>query len=131
MQGIRRLFKRKPPRRSTFSACQNIVGRWLRRPFESPSWELPRRSAKLGLPNRALYSAAVNLVSWNVNGLRAVLRKNFLEYLDHEKPDVLCLQETKCGPDDVEMLWPAKYTTYWNTAEKKGYAGTEHFDVVR
>ena len=69
----------------------------------------------------------MKLVSWNVNGLRAVLRKNFLDYLDAEKPDVICLQETKCGPNDVEQLWPAKYTTYWNTAEKKGYAGTAIF----
>ena len=73
----------------------------------------------------------MKLISWNVNGLRAVLRKNFLEYLDLEKPDVLCLQETKCGPDDVEMLWPARYTTYWNTAEKKGYAGTAIFTRAR
>ena len=53
----------------------------------------------------------MKLISWNVNGLRAVLKKNFLEYLDAEKPDVLCLQETKCHPDDVEQLWPVKYTT--------------------
>ena len=62
----------------------------------------------------------VKLISWNVNGLRAVLKKNFLDFLDAEKPDVLCLQETKCTPDDVEQLWPANYTTYWNCAEKKG-----------
>ena len=55
--------------------------------------------------------AAVKLISWNVNGLRAVLKKNFLEYLAAEDPDVLCLQETKCTPDDVEQLWPATYTT--------------------
>ena len=66
----------------------------------------------------------MKLVSWNVNGLRAVLRKNFLEFLDAEKPDVLCLQEIKCSADDVEQLWPAHYTTYWNSAEKKGYSGT-------
>jgi len=69
----------------------------------------------------------VKLISWNVNGLRAVLRKNFLEFLDAEKPDVLCLQETKCTPDDVEQLWPASYSTYWNCAEKKGYSGTAIF----
>ncbi len=73
----------------------------------------------------------MKLISWNVNGLRAVLRKNFLEYLDSEKPDVLCLQETKCGPNDVEQLWPTKYTTYWNTADKKGYAGTAIFAKTR
>ncbi len=66
----------------------------------------------------------MNLLSWNVNGLRAVLKKNFLEYLATEAPDVLCLQESKAGPADVEQLWPTPYTAYWNTAEKKGYSGT-------
>ena len=73
----------------------------------------------------------MKLISWNVNGLRAVLKKNFLEYLDHERPDILCLQETKAGPDDVEQLWPADYTTYWNTAEKRGYSGTAIFSRTR
>jgi exodeoxyribonuclease-3 len=69
----------------------------------------------------------MKLISWNVNGLRSVLKKNFLDYLDAEKPDVLCLQETKCGPNDVEQLWPASYTTYWNSAGKRGYSGTAIF----
>lgn len=69
----------------------------------------------------------MKLLSWNVNGLRAVLKKNFLEFLDTEAPDILCLQETKCMPDDVEQLWPAAYTTFWNSAEKKGYSGTAIF----
>jgi exodeoxyribonuclease-3 len=69
----------------------------------------------------------MKLISWNVNGLRAVLRKNFLDYLDQEQPDLLCLQETKCSPDDVEQLWPSAYTTFWNTAEKKGYSGIAIF----
>ena len=73
----------------------------------------------------------MKLISWNVNGLRAVLRKNFLEVLDAEKPDVLCLQETKCTPDDVQQLWPARYTAYWNCAERKGYAGTAIFTKSR
>ena len=41
----------------------------------------------------------MKLISWNVNGLRAVLKKKFLEFLDAEQPDILCLQETKCTPD--------------------------------
>jgi exodeoxyribonuclease-3 len=73
----------------------------------------------------------VKLVSWNVNGLRAVLRKNFLDYVQAEFPDVLCLQETKASPDDVEQLWPVSYTTYWNTAVKKGYSGTAIFTKTR
>jgi len=73
----------------------------------------------------------MKLISWNVNGLRAVMKKNFLEFLADEKPDILCLQETKCTPDDVEQLWPAHYTTYWNCAEKKGYSGTAIFTKTR
>jgi exodeoxyribonuclease-3 len=73
----------------------------------------------------------VKLISWNVNGLRAVLKKNFLEFLDAEKPDILCLQETKCTPDQVEQLWPRHYATYWNSAQKKGYSGTAIFTKER
>jgi exodeoxyribonuclease-3 len=69
----------------------------------------------------------MKLISWNVNGLRAVLRKGFLDFLEAEAPDILCLQESRCGPDDVEQLWPARYRTHWNVAEKKGYAGTVIF----
>jgi exodeoxyribonuclease-3 len=73
----------------------------------------------------------VKLISWNVNGLRAVLKKNFLEFIEGEKPDILCLQETKCSPDQVEQLWPAAYTTYWNSAVKPGYSGTAIFSRQR
>ncbi|MGC9940592.1 MAG: exodeoxyribonuclease III [Verrucomicrobiota bacterium] len=73
----------------------------------------------------------MKLISWNVNGLRAVLKKNFLEFLDAEKPDILCLQETKCTPDQVEQLWPRHYATYWNSAQKKGYSGTAIFTKER
>ena len=73
----------------------------------------------------------MKVISWNVNGLRAVLRKNFLEYLEAEAPDILCLQETKADPNVVEQLWPACYSTYWNTAQKKGYSGTAIFTKER
>jgi len=73
----------------------------------------------------------VKIISWNVNGLRAVLKKNFLEYLAAEKPDILCLQETRASPEDVEQLWPATYSTYWNVAQKKGYSGTAIFTKTR
>jgi exodeoxyribonuclease-3 len=73
----------------------------------------------------------VKIISWNVNGLRSVLRKNFLDYLTRETPDVLCLQEVKASPEDVEQLWPATYTTYWNCAQKKGYSGVVTFSQQR
>ena len=66
----------------------------------------------------------MKLVAWNVNGLRSVLRKNLLEYLDSEKPDIICLQETKCQREDVDDVWPKRYRAHFNSAEKKGYAGT-------
>lgn len=65
----------------------------------------------------------MKLISWNVNGLRAVMRKNFAEFLAIEAPDILALQETKCTETDVVPAWPG-YAAYWNSAEKKGYAGT-------
>lgn len=73
----------------------------------------------------------MKLLSWNVNGLRSILRKNFLEFLEAERPDILCLQETRVHPDEVEQLWPAAYTTYWNTAARKGYSGTTIFTRAR
>ena len=69
----------------------------------------------------------MKLISWNVNGLRAVLRKNFLEFIEAEQPDVLCLQETKCTAEDIEGLWTSRFSSHWNCAEKKGYSGTALF----
>lgn len=69
----------------------------------------------------------MKLLSWNVNGLRSVLRKNFMEFLEAESPDALCLQEVKADPADVEQLWPAPYVTFWSSAKKRGYAGTAIF----
>jgi len=68
----------------------------------------------------------MKLISWNVNGIRAVLKKDFLDFVKKENPDILCLQETKAHPDQVdEML--NEYEHYWNSAEKKGYSGTVIF----
>ncbi len=66
----------------------------------------------------------VKLISWNVNGLRAALKKDFLGYLGKESPDILCVQETKATESDVTVEWPAGYRAYWNSAEKRGYSGT-------
>jgi exodeoxyribonuclease-3 len=66
----------------------------------------------------------VKIISWNVNGLRAALRKNFIEYLNRESPDILCVQETKARPEDVIQEWPSPYKAFWNSAEKRGYSGT-------
>ena len=66
----------------------------------------------------------MKIISWNVNGLRAALRKNFIEYLNSESPDILCVQETKARPEDVSQEWPSPYKAFWNSAQKRGYSGT-------
>ena len=65
----------------------------------------------------------MKLISWNVNGLRAVMKKNFYEFVNDTNPDILCIQETKMqeGQADVEL---PEYHKYWCSAEKKGYSGT-------
>jgi exodeoxyribonuclease-3 len=67
----------------------------------------------------------MRLVSWNVNGIRAGIRKGFFEWLRGASPDVLCLQETKIQPEQLtpEMEQPDGYHTYWHSAERKGYSG--------
>ena len=71
------------------------------------------------------------LISWNVNGIRAVLRKGFIEFLASCDADILCLQEVKATSDQVEVEWPPGYCQYWNSAEKKGYSGTAVFSRVQ
>lgn len=68
----------------------------------------------------------MKLVSWNVNGIRAVLGKDFMDIFNNMDADVFCLQETKCQVGQVEIDLPG-YHQYWNAAEKKGYSGTAIF----
>ncbi len=69
----------------------------------------------------------MKLYSWNVNGIRAVLKKgDFERFLKEHDPDILCLQETKASRDQVEIDLP-EYDEYWSSAEKKGYSGTAIF----
>ena len=68
----------------------------------------------------------MKLVSWNVNGIRACLTKGFEEVFKKMDADIFCLQETKCQPDQINLEFQG-YTSYWNSAEKKGYSGTAIF----
>ena len=66
----------------------------------------------------------MKLISWNVNGIRAVLRKDaFHPFVNGADPDIVCLQETKAHPGDAVIDMPG-YFQYWHSAEKKGYSGT-------
>lgn len=71
----------------------------------------------------------MRLLSWNVNGIRAALKKGFLEWFEAEKPDVLCLQETKLQAEQIpqELVAPLGYKSCWSHAEKKGYSGVAIF----
>ena len=71
----------------------------------------------------------MKLMSWNVNGVRAVLKKGFWEFLEKESPDILGIQETKIQEDQLldELLEVRDYHVYWHSAQKKGYSGVATF----
>ena len=71
----------------------------------------------------------MKLITWNVNGLRACLGKGFMDFFHEADADVVCLQETKLQPHQIELDLPG-YQIFWNSAEKKGYSGTAVFTRV-
>lgn len=74
----------------------------------------------------------VKIFSWNVNGIRAILGKNFLEFIDEYQPDILCVQETKAHPEQVNLILKERGYNYeyWNSAQKKGYSGVAIFSKI-
>jgi len=73
----------------------------------------------------------MKIISWNVNGIRAVMRKGeFLPLIKAQKPDIICLQETKAEQHQSEIDLP-DYEEFWNSAEKKGYSGTAIFSKIK
>lgn len=72
----------------------------------------------------------MKLISWNVNGLRAVMNKGFKEFFESIDADAICLQETKLQEGQIEFA-PEGYYTYWNSAIKKGYSGTVIFTKAK
>ncbi len=69
----------------------------------------------------------MKIVSWNVNGIRSIVKKGFKDFLDKNSPDILCIQETK---SDKQELLLEGYEQYWNSAKKKGYSGTAVFTKI-
>ncbi len=68
----------------------------------------------------------MDIVSWNINGIRAVVKKNFFESIEKLKPDILCLQETKT-PDyevDIALAPLTNFQIHYDSVDKKGYSGT-------
>ena len=68
----------------------------------------------------------MKLISWNVNGLRAIMGKNFMEFFNEVDADIFCLQETKLQENQIDLQLEGYYQ-YWNYAKKKGYSGTAIF----
>lgn len=69
--------------------------------------------------------AGMKIISYNVNGVRAAMKKGLLDWVEVAQPDILCLQETKAMKEQVDLglLDEKEYYSYWNSAEKKGYSG--------
>lgn len=72
----------------------------------------------------------MKLVSWNVNGIRACLTKGFENFFKEINADIFCIQETKCQEGQIQLEFKG-YTSYWNSAEKKGYSGTAIFTKIK
>lgn len=72
----------------------------------------------------------MKLISWNVNGLRAVLKKGFEDFFKEQNADIFCIQETKMQEGQVEVNFDGYYQ-FWNSAEKKGYSGTAIFTKIK
>ncbi|MDR0812320.1 MAG: exodeoxyribonuclease III, partial [Paludibacter sp.] len=75
----------------------------------------------------------MKIISYNVNGIRSAISKGFYEWLETENPDIICLQETKAQPDQIDILrfQELGYDSYINSAQKKGYSGTAIFSKIK
>jgi len=77
------------------------------------------------------YNQSMKIMSWNVNGIRAVVKKGqLLPFIEEHDPDILCLQETKAEQGQAVIDLP-QYNEYWNSADKKGYSGTAIFTKTK
>ena len=75
----------------------------------------------------------MKIISWNVNGIRAVYKKGFLKWLKKSQADIVCLQETKAQPEQLEpeLIKPSSYYSFFNSAQKKGYSGTAIYTKIK
>ena len=73
----------------------------------------------------------MKIISWNVNGIRAAIKKGFYDFVDNYNPDIICIQETKAHKDQVNLELKDYPYCYWNSAIKKGYSGTAIFSKIK
>lgn len=102
----------------SFSFCYNVNVNDRKSDFKVDTGKIKQEDDK------------VKLISWNVNGLRAVVGKGFVDIFNALDADVFCLQETKLQAGQIELDLPG-YEQYWNYAERKGYSGTAVFTRIK
>ena len=73
----------------------------------------------------------MKFISWNVNGIRAVIKKGFYDFINEYNPDIICLQETKAHKEQVDLQLEDYPYQYWNSAIKKGYSSTAIFSKIK
>jgi len=73
----------------------------------------------------------MKIISWNVNGIRAVIKKGFYDFMEEHSPDIICIQETKAHEEQVNLILDNYKYKYWNSADKKGYSGTAIFSKIQ
>ena len=73
----------------------------------------------------------IKILSWNINGIRAGIKKGFIESMKLINPDIICIQETKAHPEQVDDILSEYKYKYWNSADKKGYSGTAVFSKIK
>jgi len=73
----------------------------------------------------------MKIISWNVNGIRACIKKGCLDFFKEVNADILCIQETKAHPDQVDKILKKYDHHFWSSAEKKGYSGTAIFSKIK
>lgn len=73
----------------------------------------------------------MNFISWNVNGIRACVKKGFLDFFNKINADIFCISETKLQEGQIDLKLEGNYYQYWNYAERKGYSGTAVFSKLK
>jgi len=73
----------------------------------------------------------MKIISWNVNGIRACIGHGFLDFIKKENPDIICLQEIKAHPEQVDIKLSKYEHHFWNSAKRKGYSGVAIFSKIK
>src|SRR6185503_11952890 len=87
------------------------------------------RDSRVAIESADHQGSAMKIITWNINGIRAVTQKGFYQFWEKEDPDFLCVQETKCHPDQLDdaLASPLGWKSFWSAAQRPGYSGVATF----